>query len=559
MLNKTIYLLVPLLLMGIPLGAQEEEEEEKTAIELQQVEPRTFVEQESALIGLEAFREVLESGRYLVGPEDEFLVYVNGMEEPIATRVLAEGGVFIPHVGNVKIGGLSLRLAREKVEEAFRQTVKVGNIVFELSQPRFFPVPVLGIVLTPGLKGASGIERVSQVLSKAGPSMPTASRRNIRVFKTSRLSPEQRSRIQSLVQTGDFNSLGDVESHRVDLMLYEVTGNSGLNPFVEDGDIILVPPQLGQVGALGGVQRSSFYEFVPGDRISDLLALALGPTPSYDPEKVQLFRYSEDMITRVAFPVDLKAVLAGDSEADLLLREDDWLNVRAKSGYHQRSEVRITGEVLFPGYYVVEPEGTTLREVIERAGGFTELASLVEARVVRHQVPVEAGKDPEFARLRTVPVSDRTEDDNQYFIMKSREKPGQMVINFAALFDNEDESQNIQLMPGDVIVIPALQSTVTVSGQAAQPGAVIYAPSLTVWDYIERAGGLGWRASDDIRVIKARTGEMKRAKDVVQIDPGDRIWIKEKPQRDYWSIFTQAMGVIGQVSTVVLLYATLTN
>ncbi|MBT4499684.1 MAG: hypothetical protein HOC74_18300, partial [Gemmatimonadetes bacterium] len=168
-------------------------------------------------------------------------------------------------------------------------------------------------------------------------------------------------------------------------------------------------------------------------------------------------------------------------------------------------------------------------------------------------------KDPEFARLRTVPVSDRTEDDNQYFIMKSREKPGQMVINFAALFDNEDESQNIQLMPGDVIVIPALQSTVTVSGQAAQPGAVIYAPSLTVWDYIERAGGLGWRASDDIRVIKARTGEMKRAKDVVQIDPGDRIWIKEKPQRDYWSIFTQAMGVIGQVSTVVLLYATLTN
>jgi len=389
--------------------------------------------------------------------------------------------------------------------------------------------------------------------------MPTASRRNIRVFKTSRLSPEQRSRIQNLVQTGDFNSLVDVESHRVDLMLYEVTGDSRLNPFVEDGDIIMVPPQLGQVGALGGVQRASFYEFVPGDRISDLLALALGPTPSYDPGKVQLFRYSEDMITRVAFPVDLQAVLAGDSEADLLLREDDWLNVRAKSGYHQRSEVRITGEVLFPGYYVVEPEGTTLREVIERAGGFTEFASLVEARVVRHQVAVEAGKDPEFARLRTVPVSDRTEDDNQYFIMKSREKPGQMVINFAALFEGEDESQNIQLMPGDVIVIPALQSTVTVSGQAAQPGAVIYSPALTVWDYIEKAGGLGWRASNDIRVIKARTGEMKRAKDVVQIDPGDRIWIKEKPQRDYWSIFTQAMGVIGQVSTVVLLYATLTN
>ena len=58
-------------------------------------------------------------------------------------------------------------------------------------------------------------------------------------------------------------------------------------------------------------------------------------------------------------------------------------------------------------------------------------------------------------------------------------------------------------------------------------------------------------------MIKARTGEMISAKDVASLDPGDRIWIKEKPVRDYWSIFTQAMEVVGQVSTLVLLYATL--
>jgi hypothetical protein len=88
---------------------------------------------------------------------------------------------------------------------------------------------------------------------------------------------------------------------------------------------------------------------------------------------------------------------------------------------------------------------------------------------------------------------------------------------------------------------------------------VIYDSTYTVTDYILRAGGLGWRASKDVLVIKARTGEIKRARDVVQVEPGDRIWIKEKPERDYWAIFTQAMGVIGQVSTLVLLYATLTN
>jgi protein involved in polysaccharide export with SLBB domain len=180
--------------------------------------------------------------------------------------------------------------------------------------------------------------------------------------------------------------------------------------------------------------------------------------------------------------------------------------------------------------------------------------------VVRQkQSQQEEDIDPEYERIRTIPVSDRSEEDNQYFIMKSREKKGQMVVDFVALFERGDESQNIQLLPGDVIVVPAQQQIVVVSGQAAHPGAVIYNEQYAVADYILRAGGLGWRASKDILVIKARTGEIKRARDVKQVEPGDRIWIKEKPERDYWAIFTQTMGVIGQVSTIVLLYATLTQ
>jgi protein involved in polysaccharide export with SLBB domain len=134
-----------------------------------------------------------------------------------------------------------------------------------------------------------------------------------------------------------------------------------------------------------------------------------------------------------------------------------------------------------------------------------------------------------------------------------------MVVDFVALFQEKDPAKDILLMPGDAIVVPSLQRTVVVSGQAAFPGAVTYDPSYRVADYIARAGGLSWRASKDVRVIKARTGEVKRARDVVHVDPGDRIWIKEKPVRDYWALFTQTMDVIGQVSTVVLLYVTITK
>ena len=71
------------------------------------------------IVGLEAYREVIETGNYVVGPGDEFLVYVSGIEDPYTSPVLAEGGLFIPLVGTINIGGMRLRDAREKINERF--------------------------------------------------------------------------------------------------------------------------------------------------------------------------------------------------------------------------------------------------------------------------------------------------------------------------------------------------------------------------------------------------------------------------------------------------------
>jgi protein involved in polysaccharide export with SLBB domain len=222
--------------------------------------------------------------------------------------------------------------------------------------------------------------------------------------------------------------------------------------------------------------------------------------------------------------------------------------------------VRVVGEVQYPGYYVVGKEGVKLRAIIEQAGGFTENASLAEGRVVRQKfISGEQAADPEYERLRFVPVPDRTELDNQYFIMKSREKQGQLSVDLVELFKKGNEAHNIRLLPGDVIAVPTLQQTVTVSGAVVRPGAVSYKEAHTVWDYIDRSGGLGWRASRDVLVIKALSGEKKHAKDVSQVQPGDRIWIREEPERNYWTIFTQSMGVVGQVATVVLLFVSITK
>ncbi len=510
-------------------------------------------------IGLEAYREVVASGRYIVGPGDEFLVYVPGIEEPILSEVLAEGGLFIPKVGLVQVGGLRLQEAHAEIAVTFGNSVKVGDIVVQLRKPRQFPVSVVGLVDKPGITLTTGVDRVGQIIDRMGGLSMAASRRDIKVLKTRGLESSDTEEIRRATASGDLKAMDGFSSVRVDLGLYEATGVSRFNPFIEDGDIILVPAIVGQVGAFEAVMRPAYYEYVAGDRVSDLLQLALGPALNHDKSNVFLFRYV-DLATRVSISLDLDAILRRDPEADLILQPDDWLVIRQVPEYHRKSEVRITGEVEYPGYYVVGDNGLSLMELIEAAGGFTVQAALPKARVVRTKsVSEEEMLDPEAERVRTIPVGDRTEDENQYFIMKSRERVGQLVVDFSALFEKGELSQDIRLRPGDVVVVPALEQMVLVSGQAASPGAVIYDPEYTVWDYIQRAGGFGWRASNEIRVIKAQTGEIERAEDVGAIEPGDRIWIKEKPVRNYWNLFTQTMAVIGQVTTVVLLVVTITG
>lgn len=548
-------------LASVDLLAQAQRDQDKgttqTPLVIETAEKPAKEEVQAGLIGMEAYREVLASGRYLVGPGDEFIIYTTGMDQPVLAKVMAEGGLLVPEVGSVPVAGMSLKAAREAVTQAHRQAFRQGQITVELNQLRIFPVTVVGVVGSPGVTVTNGVERISEVLRKAGGLGGRASHRNIRVAKTGELTAETWKQLQSGSESGNPAAL-EQSTRRIDLELFGVTGDSRYNPFAEDGDLVIVPPQADKVGVVGAVQREGFFEYAKGDRVSDLLTLAQGLSPGYEPGSGVLFRYSEDRSRKISLPLDLIGIQSRNPEADLPLQVEDLVVVRHLPGMNRKSTVRVLGEVVYPGFYVVERTGTTLKQVIQWAGGFTADASLPEAQVVRAREG-DAKNDPEMERIATIPVSDRTEDDDQYFIMRSREKRGHMVVDFVALFRREDETQNIALLPDDVIIVPASQRTVIVSGQAAHPGAVIYNESYTVWDYIQRAGGLGWRASKDIRVIKARTGEMKRAQDAGQMEPGDRIWIKERPQRDYWAIFTQTMGVIGQVSTIVLLYATLTN
>ena len=529
-----------------------------------EVEQPEGLQETGALIGWEAYRDLMASGKYEVGPGDEFLVFITGMDVPFVSVVLAEGGIFIPNVGTINVAGMSLSRARQLIQERFSEIIKVGELTIQLMKMRKFPVSILGLVNKPGVYEATGTQRVSQVLERAGGLREDATSRNIYVIKTRYLSNEERMLLRNSRTTEQLvNQLTRSSLRRVDLIMYDATGDSYYDPYLSDGDVLFVSKYMGKVGSLGAFKRPGFYEFAHGDSVGHLIRLSLGVLPRSDLDRVVLYRYDRSGKERTVIPVDIRGILAGVPGADMELQLDDWVVLRELTEFHTSREVFISGQVSQPGYYVVDGSGLRLRELIELAGGFTPLASLAEARIVRKKAIDALGDagltDLEFERIRTIPVSERTEDENQYFIMKSRERFGTMSVDLVELFEDGNNEHDIELLPGDAVHIPRMLQMVHVSGAISQPGVVPFVDEYAVSDYVARAGGVSWKASKEIRLVKGRTGEVKRVKDGVTIQPGDRIWVKERPDRNYWNLFTEIMDVVGQVSTIVLLYASLTS
>ena len=108
------------------------------------------------------------------------------------------------------------------------------------------------------------------------------------------------------------------------------------------------------------------------------------------------------------------------------------------------------------------------------------------------------------------------------------------------------------MQENDIINIPQKKDYIIMLGQFVNPGKIIFDSTLTVKDYINLAGGFGWRALEgDVRVIKAKTGEWIDADEDVLLQPGDTIWVPEDPPGPkFWEVFTDFLSVFAQVAAI---------
>jgi len=302
-----------------------------------------------------------------VSPEGKFAIMVPTKEFP--STIPGQTESIFDFVDAVSIWGLKIKEAEKRLEETFRKYYKRPKVKITLVTLRQFIVYITGEVNNPGIAYASPVTRVSELIDSVEGFAPLGSRARVRVIRK------------------DTIIIANIEK-------FENSGDLSANPIVKDGDVIYVPPMERKVFVRGAVfgrgeyklltaemtgerQRISegIYELLPGERISDIIRKAGGPTPWADLAATYILRKTSS--GEVKINIDLKQALLGDTLFDPLLEDGDIVIVPVIA-----AEVYVEGEVTSPGAFDYQP-GLTASDYIGMAGGPTDVANLKKASIYR--------------------------------------------------------------------------------------------------------------------------------------------------------------------------------
>jgi protein involved in polysaccharide export with SLBB domain len=322
----------------------------------------------------------------------------------------------------------------------------------------------------------------------------------------------------------------------------------------------------------GTVNVPGRYPLEPGMRLRDLIRAGGGFAESAYVEQAELTRYTIVNGERREIEVrtlDLRRLAGGDREADVLLQPYDHLLIKQVPDWAEQETVRLTGEVRFPGAYPIR-RGETLRSVIERAGGLTDLAfaggSVFTREDLREREQAQLQKlsdrmEAELASLalqqsqsaQTAATTSEASSAGRALLaeLRATQAVGRLVIDLPAVMRAVPGSaEDIVLKDGDTLLVPRRTQEVTVIGEVQNSTSHLYQAGVSRDQYVDLSGGTTQRADKKrIYVVRANgsvgvTGRSFLGRgNGAGIQPGDTIVVPLDAERmrplPMWQAVTQ--------------------
>lgn len=375
-------------------------------------------------------------------------------------------------------------------------------------------------------------------------------------------SPEQINNIKSEFQKYSLRNIllkrKTGEQIKLDLIKFRRTGNFDYNPYLKNDDVIVFPTtdiERNFFTISGAVNNGGTFHFFDGDKLSDALFLADGVNLAYE-------NVNQVEISRLSYDGEKMENIIVDINSDVELKRADRIRVLANETQRKDFKVLALGEFNMPGYIPIKKEHTNLKDVVDKAGGFTKNADLNNAQVLRGvNVFKSLAFSEDIEKLLMMRMSTLISEDSIYFRIdeKLRFLRGNANVDFTRFEDIVDTLFVVK--DGDIVYVPSKIDLVYVYGQVNEPSYVKFEKGRDYNFYISKVGGLGETASGDIYLIKGNTRSWVSADEIeeknIEIEPGDYIWVSKKPIRTFWDHVDRASrvaSILGGIATVVLLF-----
>ena len=161
-------------------------------------------------------------------------------------------------------------------------------------------------------------------------------------------------------------------------------------------------------------------------------------------------------------------------------------------------------------------------------------------------VVIKAGGAAPFADLRLA------------YVDRADAGPAQRIpVDLHRLLIDKDETQNILVHNGDVVVLPVVEDKVYVVGEVKSPGAQDFRPDLTAREYLAAAGGPGGRAKLRAATVTFRSGRTYAMAEAPPLEAGAVITVPEvavKWWQDYVTIASLVASLITAYTGIFVLF-----
>ena len=320
---------------------------------LQKQRQRNLMLQQQAVPGA-ALERSIEPNEYKVGPGDMFDFNVWGaLEAHYPIQINPEGYLSIPTVGEIKISELTLAAAQDCVLSLAGPAYDNSHISLSLITPRQFRVHVTGEVKYPGTFTAVAMDRVSELIIRAGGMTDMAWKAGVRIVR-------------------------DSDTLNINLDRFEQEGDLKNNPYVESGDVIVAPAMdlvsAETVRLEGDVEIAGTYQIYSNEPLREFLQRVGADKPNVEYKRITIIRHGEN---------GEKQFQPFQSDSICYLQNDD--RVMLPSNY-----VYIRGEVDQPGAFNYV-RNLTARDYVIMAGANGRMGGVW----VRHQATGKKERGPD--------------------------------------------------------------------------------------------------------------------------------------------------------------------